>query len=219
MSEPVRVSVVIPAFNSSRFIDDALASVARQTRRASEVVVIDDGSQDDTSRRAAAWADRLSPTRFLLLGGPNGGISVARNRGVLASTCDVVAFLDADDVFEPDHLAALAPAFELYPDLSLAFADMTQWGGVNDGHRMLAPVRDALHQNSCAGGVDEILLLNAGIRNIYLRTHRIVPSSWLVARQAFAAAGLFDPTLRFAEDVDFLCPHWAIQLGAHASAG
>lgn len=205
MGEPVRISVVIPAFNSSQFIDDALASVARQARPASEVIVVDDGSQDDTAKCAQAWADRLSPTRFVLLRGPNVGLSVARNRGVLASTSDVVAFLDADDVFEPDHLATLAPAFELHAGVSLAFGDMTRWGGVDDGNRLLAPVREALYQNSRASGIDGLLLLNAGVRAIYLRKHRIAPSSWLVARRAFAAAGLFDPTLRYAEDIDFLC--------------
>ncbi|MBK6493904.1 MAG: glycosyltransferase family 2 protein [Gemmatimonadetes bacterium] len=80
------MSVVIAAYNAAAFIDEALAGVVAQTRPAHEVIVVDDGSTDDTGARVRAWEGRTGTTRLILLDGPNRGLSVSRNRGILKAS-------------------------------------------------------------------------------------------------------------------------------------
>ena len=100
MTEAAPVSVVIPAYNAARFLPDALDSVGAQTLPPAEVLVIDDGSTDATGALAQSH-----PVGARLIRQANAGSAAARNRGLHAATARYVAFLDADDVWEPDKLA------------------------------------------------------------------------------------------------------------------
>jgi glycosyltransferase involved in cell wall biosynthesis len=101
------ISVVMPVHNGSRFIDEALASVAAQTMAPNEVVIVDDVSTDDTAERVLRWADRLpirlarTPQRM--------GCGGARQQAIAMATGDTLAPLDSDDVWLPNHLATLVP--------------------------------------------------------------------------------------------------------------
>ena len=205
LTAPLRVTVIIPACNVGRFIDDALASVAAQTRPADEVVVVDDGSTDDTNARIRSWSGRMGTTRLILLEGPNHGLSVSRNRAIMASSGDLFAFLDADDCFLPRHLERLVPAFEAEPRLAVVFGDMMRFqdGGEELGGTLIR-IRDELHRISTPIGATSLLLLGPELRRIYLQHSMIVPSSWILSREAVALAGLFDPTAPYGEDIDFL---------------
>lgn len=99
------ISLIIPLYNSAEFIEAALASVAGQTRLPDEVVVIDDASTDDGAARAARWSEIL-PLKILVQT-ENRGPGVARRIGIAASSGDLVALLDADDVLFPDHIEVL----------------------------------------------------------------------------------------------------------------
>lgn len=96
------VAVIIPAFNAAAYIDQALASVAAQTVQPGAVVVVDDCSADDTADRANRWQDRL-PVHVIRLT-TNRGPGVARDVGIAATGAGLLAMLDADDLFLPDHL-------------------------------------------------------------------------------------------------------------------
>ncbi|HVE45829.1 MAG TPA: glycosyltransferase family A protein [Acidimicrobiales bacterium] len=99
------VSMIIPAFNAGRFLDAALASVAAQSRPADEVVVIDDGSTDETGEIARRWSDHLP---LVLVTKPeNEGLGVARRDGIARSSGELLALLDADDYLLPDHLEVM----------------------------------------------------------------------------------------------------------------
>ncbi len=109
LDEPGLVSVVIPAHNAARWIDETLCSVRRQTHRRLEIVVVDDGSADATPqivRRHAAEDPRVR-----LIRQANSGVAAARNRGIAEAAGDFVAPIDADDLWRPDmiekQLAAL----------------------------------------------------------------------------------------------------------------
>ena len=104
--EPGEVAVIIPAFNSGAHLDQALASVAGQTVPPSAVVVVNDCSEDDTADRARRWRDRL-PIE-LIRQEQNHGPGAARHRAIRASTAPLLAMLDADDLFLPDHLECMA---------------------------------------------------------------------------------------------------------------
>lgn len=116
------VSVVIPVHDGAAFIDMALMSVADQIRQPDEVVIVDDLSTDDTVTRVQRWANRL-PVR-LLVNAENVGCGVSRSRAIDAATSDIVAPLDADDVWLPDHLATLVP---LAVDERTIVATRTRW--------------------------------------------------------------------------------------------
>jgi glycosyltransferase involved in cell wall biosynthesis len=100
------VTVVIPAFNSSSYISAALESLARQTIRAFEVLVVDDGSTDDTRDKASADLDRLGLTGRVMLRPERlpRGVASCRNHGIGEAIGEWIALLDSDDLFEPTKL-------------------------------------------------------------------------------------------------------------------
>jgi glycosyltransferase involved in cell wall biosynthesis len=109
-----QVSVIIPAYKAGRTITAALQSVFAQTYRDYEVIVIDDGSTDDTALRVAEWGDRV-----VYVHQPNGGPGSARNEGFRHSHGRFIAFLDADDVWLPRKLERQVAYFARFPETGL----------------------------------------------------------------------------------------------------
>lgn len=105
------ISVVIPTYNRARIVTQAIESVLAQELPASEIIVVDDGSKDDTLESLAAYGDRIR-----IVSRPNTGISGARNDGIKAAGSDWVAFLDDDDEYTPERLRIAADAIRKYPD-------------------------------------------------------------------------------------------------------
>jgi len=103
------VTVIMPAYNTAKMIDTALASIAGQTVAPHAVLVVDDGSTDGTGDRAEAWATLL-PLEVVRLT-PNGGIGLASAAGVSHVATPLVAHLDADDAWLPDHLEVMLATF------------------------------------------------------------------------------------------------------------
>src|SRR6266567_6983269 len=99
------VAVIIPAFNSGKHLDQALASVAGQSVLPCAVVVADDCSEDDTLARARHWRGRL-PLEVVRME-QNRGPGVARDCAIRRTTARLLAMLDADDLFLPDHLETM----------------------------------------------------------------------------------------------------------------
>ena len=110
MNEAPKCSVVIPACNSARFIGETLDSLLAQTLNDVEVVVVDDGSADDTCDVVRSFQEKSGAIR--LIAQENAGVSAARNRGLAAATGDWVVFLDADDFYAPDALEAFVSKAE-----------------------------------------------------------------------------------------------------------
>src|SRR5262245_12926949 len=95
----VPVGVIVPMYNAERTISATLKSVCRQTHLALDIVVVDDGSTDASAPIVAAHT--RSDQRIRLLQQKNGGVAAARNRGVAATAADLLAFIDADDLWAP----------------------------------------------------------------------------------------------------------------------
>jgi glycosyltransferase involved in cell wall biosynthesis len=110
LDRPLDVAVVIPAFNAARYLDQALASVAAQSRAPAVVAVADDGSTDDTAQRARRWQDHL-PVKVVRLA-QTVGPGPARHRAIQAIDVPLLAMLDADDVWFPDHLETMVATYE-----------------------------------------------------------------------------------------------------------
>jgi len=111
MHTPVTISIITPCYNGARYIRETLQSALTQTHPPLEVIVIDDGSTDDSATLAEAAGPSVRVVRQ-----PNQGESVARNRGIAEARGSHVLFLDADDLLEPESLSRLAAAIEGRPD-------------------------------------------------------------------------------------------------------
>ena len=171
-------AVVIPALNAERFIARALESVQRQTLRPVEVIVVDDGSTDATASSARSLG--ASVIQLPVSGGP----SRARNTGVRESAAPMIAFLDADDEWLPDHAALILNAMS---NGEAAFgAAQAERFGMLDG-----PV-----PNSFVAGTP------IDVRDTLVMGNPITQSGVILSRSAFEAAGGYDESLRLSEDYD-----------------
>ncbi|MDX2184069.1 MAG: glycosyltransferase family A protein [Gemmatimonadaceae bacterium] len=178
MSTPI--AVIIPCRNAAPFLAEALASVAAQTRSAHEVVVIDDASTDGSADIARAAGVQVIRSETPL------GNAEARNVGLRATTSPLIAFLDADDVWLPPHLATLAALLEQWPDAGAAFATCEVFGsgtGLHRGFLAEGPPQDAF-ENCLRWWVGQ-------------------PTGCMVRRSTLDRAGGFDPT--YPVGVDFDC--------------
>ena len=100
------VSAIIPNFNYARFVCEAVESALAQTYDHLEVIVVDDGSSDDSLQVLKQFGDRIR-----VIAQPNAGVAASRNNGAAASSGEFVAFLDADDLWAPDKIAAQVEVF------------------------------------------------------------------------------------------------------------
>jgi glycosyltransferase involved in cell wall biosynthesis len=112
-----KVSVIIPAFNCSATITRAIDSVVAQTISDLEIIVVNDGSTDDTLDKLKKYGDRI-----MVYDQPNQGVAEARNKGVSIGTGEFIAFLDADDEWYPNKLEVQLDLFEKYPETGLVSA-------------------------------------------------------------------------------------------------
>ena len=110
-----RVSVLIPTYNAGRYLGAALESVLGQTYQDFEIIVVDDGSEDDT----AAVAARYPQVRYFY--NAHSGISVTRNLAISKAKGEIIAFLDADDMWAPDKLEKQVAYLDRYPECQLVF--------------------------------------------------------------------------------------------------
>ena len=117
----MKFSVIIPLYNKAPYIRKALESVFAQTYTDFELIIVNDGSTDDSAAIAeeCTRTSSLSPLAYRLIKQPNAGVSAARNNGVAQAQGDYLAFLDADDWWEPTYLEQMAKLIEDYPDAGL----------------------------------------------------------------------------------------------------
>ena len=115
----MKFSVIIPLYNKAPYVRKALESVCAQTCQDYELIVINDGSTDNSAIVADEYLKTTDGIDYKIINQPNAGVSAARNTGVAASTGDYVAFLDADDWWEPTYLERMAQLIEDYPDAGL----------------------------------------------------------------------------------------------------
>lgn len=116
------VSIVVPTYNRAHLIEETLASVAVQTFSDYEVLVIDDGSKDNTAEIMKRWCDKDSRIRYVQQ--PNGGVSSARNHGLRIAQGEFVAFLDSDDLWCPWKLEMQVALMRAMPQVGMLWTNM-----------------------------------------------------------------------------------------------
>ena len=123
-AEPL-VSVIVPTFNYGRYLNEAVESILAQGARDLEVIVVDDGSTDDT----AAVLARITDHRVRAVRKQNGGVAAARNAGLDLARGRFVAFLDADDRWKPDKLERQLALLDSEPEVDIVFSDLSRFEG------------------------------------------------------------------------------------------
>ncbi len=183
------VSVVIPAYNSQEFIGEAICSVLAQTLRVSEIIVVDDGSSDRT-------AELAEQSGAFVIRQDHGGISVARNAGIRAAKHEWIAFLDADDTWEPQKIEYQLAAIGRYPDVGLVSCDLSQW--LHD-----SPVSDVVFATAGIADNNAPMVYIPQARGAFLIDRMTYNSpTMLIRRELLLSVGLFDEQVHYVEGVE-----------------
>jgi glycosyltransferase involved in cell wall biosynthesis len=122
------VSVVIPCYNHGRYLPEAAASVLAQTFQSWELIIVDDGSTDDTALAAERLAAAHPERAIRLISQPNQGLSASRNNGIAAARGRYILTLDADDLIEPEMLAATVAVLDQRPGVGFVYTDVRMFG-------------------------------------------------------------------------------------------
>lgn len=176
---PRTYSVVIPVFNGAETLGDAVRSALSQTLPPLEVIVVDDGSTDSSRAVAEAFGGAVR-----VFSGPNAGPAAARNRGVKEAAGTWIAFLDADDLFDPGYLAAAEEHLSAHAGVGLLCFGVR----IVEGDR---PTAHVVHKKTPGPAYTTEGLLSGDVGTI---------CTPLVARDVFLAAGGFDERYRANED-------------------
>jgi glycosyltransferase involved in cell wall biosynthesis len=179
-----RVSVIIPIYNGAVTVGRAIASVFAQTLPAFEIVVVDDGSTDDTASVLAGYGDKIRVVRQA-----NRGLPAARNAAVAASRGELLALIDHDDEWIPQKLELAVAAMRADPAAVLLYSDLIVVNEAGEEFRRSQIGPDTAH----APTMDEMLT----------RIWPITPSTVVMRRAAFDRAGGFCEQLISAEDIHF----------------
>ncbi len=175
-----KVAVVITTYNHARFLAEALQSARDQTRPADEVIVVDDGSQDDP----AAVVRNFPEVR--LIRQDNAGLAAARNTGLLATDADKIVFLDADDRLHSGALELGLAAFEKAPEASLVYG---AYRNIDAHGEVTVP-----YQYAAIGPEPYVDFLTFNMIGMH--------ATVMYARRLLTAAGGYDPSLKRCEDYD-----------------
>lgn len=178
-------SIIIPLFNKEKSIQLTLNSALDQTFNDFEVIVVDDGSTDESVKKAKEIED----PRIKLVQKENEGVCSARNRGIELARHDYIAFLDADDIWEPDYLSEQHRLIHDLPDAVLwgcAYGHLEGEEKTNVDHLLPDDYRDYIKDYF----------------KIKRSTDLFCSSSVVVHKSAFVKAGLFDTRIQFSEDLD-----------------
>jgi len=180
-------SVIIPLYNKEKSISSAIQSVLSQNFNNFELIIVNDGSTD-TSRQKAG---RFSDSRIQIIDQKNMGVSAARNRGIQAASNPYIAFLDGDDLWEPEYLQTQKELIRDYPEAGL-------WGcGVG---KLSCNVKVPFYH-----GVPSE---HRGLIKNYFTMEKsgmlFRPSGTVIHKDVFNKVGLLDERIHFGEDLDIL---------------
>ncbi|MEK7564207.1 MAG: glycosyltransferase [Patescibacteria group bacterium] len=188
-----KIDVVIPVYNGEKFILQALNSVAHQTLPPNKIIVVDDGSTDNTYSVVLEYAKTCS-LEIKIIKQENGGLSSARNTGIKESMGEFIAFLDADDIWDKNKLEEQMNVCQTteFENLALVYCDydVIDINGNTQYRNYKAP----LDKKRMRGMVFEKLLERNQITSS--------GSGVLIKRNVFDVVGFFDENLKYAEDFD-----------------
>jgi glycosyltransferase involved in cell wall biosynthesis len=193
----MKVSAIIRTFNRGYILPEAIESALRQTHRDFELIIVDDGSIDDTAEVVGRFTDnRIRYIRH----DQNRGVSAAGNSGLKAATGDVVAYLDSDDLWEPDMLGSLVDVLQRNPDVAVAFCDVRVLRGNTTSS--IASNSEAFTRllGSRGGHPGEVIFSCREMYLCLLEDVPIKPSGALIRRHVMRELGGYDEAWVSGED-------------------
>jgi glycosyltransferase involved in cell wall biosynthesis len=185
-------SVIVPAHNEADLVGSAITSVLRQSRADWELIVIDDGSSDDTAEVARRF-EREDP-RIAVVTTANQGLSMARNTGIERARGRLISFLDSDDLLMPTYLAEMGAALDATPGAGFAYTDA--WALDAASHRIRRATAMSPWNPPERPPEDPLEMIRLLLRDNFVFVAATVP------RAVLDEVGGFDPALRSAEDYD-----------------
>jgi glycosyltransferase involved in cell wall biosynthesis len=191
MRDNPSIDVVIPVYNGEKYIERAITSVMEQTLLPDRLIIVDDGSTDMTPVLISAYAGKGVTIEYV--GKPNGGLSSARNEGIIRSSSSLIAFLDADDEWYPDKLERQIEVFRStdFANLGVVYCDYTLIDA--NGEEEKEHFKFEIDHTVRGDVVDKLFEANKIAAS---------GSGVLVKKECFDKAGLFDEALGVGEDWD-----------------
>ena len=177
------VTIIIPTYNYAEYVREAVVSVIGQTYRPIEIIVVDDGSQDNTRE---VLAEFINAGKIHYIYQDNKGLAAARNTGLRSSGGEYISFLDADDLMDEKKIEIQARYLDQHPECGVTFSDFRFFKD-NDRSNLIKP---PVHHSG-------ELTLRDFIRGNFMPVH-----TTLVRQDVFKKAGYFDESLRECEDSD-----------------
>src|SRR3990170_5564347 len=196
------VSIIVPMFNAELYIKEALDSIFNQTYQNIEIIAVDDGSTDGTSRIVKEYSERDNRCKYIYL--HNSGVSTARNNGILHATGEFITFFDADDIMLPHKIAVQVGFLINHPDLSIVLTDyhnFTHHGDYEQTHFMTCPQLSKLI--NIGPQKESIVIEPAKARSILAVENFTIADSPLLRREVITQVGMFDTNLKACEDFEF----------------
>jgi glycosyltransferase involved in cell wall biosynthesis len=181
---------VITCYNEEKYIGEAIKSVLHQScyDNISEIIVVDDGSVDNSEEVIRGWEDRCDKLHYVYQ--ENQGLPGARNTGIERCSGDFIALLDGDDLWLEERLERQLSIVEEYPDVGLVYSDLYSFDEREDNSRQRG------YCNRYEYGDDDVL------RRFFVHGGPIIPSTTLINRDCFRTVGHFDPALLRGQDTD-----------------
>ena len=180
------ISVIIPAYNAEDTILETIKSIQKQTFSDWEIIAVDDGSTDKTLKKLSEIQDQ----RVKVLSYENGGVAIARNRGISHASGEYIAFMDADDLWTSDKLESQLAALQTNPEAGVAYSWTYYFYDKSNLKKTLFP-GESIH---FSGDVYSHLLVKNFLAS---------GSNPLIRRKAIESVGEFDPACVPCEDWDF----------------
>lgn len=190
-----KASIVVPAFNSTQTLPETLASLSAQSFDDFEIVVIDDGSTDETAQIAEDHAGR--DPRIRVVRQPNRGLAGARNSGIAAANGEIIGFCDSDDLWHPSKLATHMDHFDTAPQVGLSYSGsvLIDEHGIQTGHTQSPRLQNitAAHvfKRNPIGNGSAPMFRRAALRALAWCPKHEMQRDWV-----------FDETFRQSEDIE-----------------
>jgi glycosyltransferase involved in cell wall biosynthesis len=186
------VTTIIPTYNRAQLLREALDSVLTQSRPVDEIIVIDDGSTDNTMEVLRGYGDMIRCIQQ-----PNGGPGAARNRGLREATGDYIAFLDSDDIWVHDKAKIQMEFFNKHPHLEFVFGDMANFTMSEDNE--VAEIKNPeIHNYFVANATNLEQILECLIMESVIPTPTV-----MFKHKCTTEIGFFDETMKICEDLDY----------------
>jgi glycosyltransferase involved in cell wall biosynthesis len=198
-SSPSDTTVVIPSYNDARYLDGAIESALSQTSPPHEIIIVDDGSTDNTISVCEKFSDSVR-----LISQPNAGLAAARNKGVKLARTERIVFLDADDRLLPNALSYQHDALKMHPEVDVLAYNF--WHVTPSGERLsdcLVAHATGIHTITWSKDADSgPWIATGGLVEALLKDYPIAPAASSIRRSTLETCGGFNEAIRTSEDLD-----------------